>query len=246
MAIPDQISKKTLYRPALIGLGLVILSILVAMSGPIGSRFNWWDFNFAIKIVRWSAYFGIFASVLCLSGLVAARPGGKRRGFVFSLLGLAIIAPTLWYLLVWDEAKEMSPPIQDITTSTKNLPTFWNAPNYRTYGGFRTQEEFYSDIEPLILPVPADRAFDLSVEVIRKNGWKLWEPSREELHVEATEKTFWFGFNDDVVIHITEIDENSSRIDMRSASRYGGGGDGGTNANRIRAFFKALKKRSQG
>ncbi len=244
----SQITKKPVYKPAIIGFGLIILSILAAMSGPLGSRIGWWDFNFAVDIAKWSAYVGIFASVLCLSGLVAARPGGKRRGFVYSLLGLAIIAPMLWYLIFWSKAKETLPPIQDISTNTEDLPTFWYAPNSRKYGGFEIaalQEEFYPDIQPLILPVPADKVFDLSVEIIRKNGWELWEPNRDDLHIEATEETFWFGFSDDVVIHITEIDEGSSKIDMRSTSRFGGGGDGGTNANRIRSFFKALKKRSQ-
>ncbi len=248
MTMHSQITKKPVYKPAIIGFGLIILSILAAMSGPLGSRIGWWDFNLAVDIAKWSAYVGIFASALCLSGLVAARPGGKHRGFVYSLLGLAIIAPMLWYLLFWSKAKETLPPIQDISTNTEDLPTFWYAPNSRKYGGFEIaalQEEFYPDIQPLILPVPADKVFDLSIEIIRKNGWELWEPNRDDLHIEATEETFWFGFSDDVVIHITEIDEDSSKIDMRSTSRFGGGGDGGTNANRIRSFFKALKKRSQ-
>lgn len=244
----SQITKKPVYKPAIIGFGLTILSILTAMSGPLGSRIGWWNYEFAVIILKWSAYGGIIASVLCLFGLAAARPGGKRRGFVFSLLGLTIIVPMLLFLQSWNEAKLTLPPIQDITTNTENPPVFWYAPNSRIYDGSEIaslQEEAYPDIQPLILPISADKAFDLSVEIIRNKGWKLWESSREERHVEATERTFWFGFSDDVVIHITEIDKGTSRIDMRSTSRFGGGGDGGTNANRIRSFFKALEKRSQ-
>lgn len=244
----SQIIKKPVYKPAIIGFGLIILSILAAMSGPLGSRIGWWNYEFAVIILKWSAYGGIFASVLCLSGLVAARPGGKRRGFVFSLLGLTIIIPMLLFLQSWYEAKQTLPPIQDITTNTENPPSFWYAPNSRIYGGYGIaawQEEAYPDIQPLILPISADKALDLSIEIIHKKGWKLWEPNREEKHVEATERTFWFGFSDDVVIHITEIDQGRSQIDMRSTSRFGGGGDGGTNANRIRSFFKDIKKRSQ-
>jgi len=177
-----------------------------------------------------------------------ARPGGKRRGFVVSLLGIAVIVPILLFLQSWKEAKQTTPPILDISTNTKNPPEYWNAPNSRIYGGpeiASLQKEAYPDIKPLVLPISANKAFDLSVEIIRKKGWKLWEPDRKEGHIEATEKTFWFKFSDDVVIHITEINKNSSRIDMRSSSRFGGGGDGGTNAKRIRLFFKALKKRSQ-
>jgi len=247
MAMHSQVTKKPVYKPAVIGFGLIILSILVAMSGPLGSRIGWWSYDFAIDILKWSAYGGIVAAVLCLSGLVAARPGGKRRGFVFSLLGLTIIVPMLLLLQSWKEAELSSPPIHDISTNTENPPAFWSAPNTQTYdsGIAVWQEQAYPDIQPLVLPVSTDKALDLSIGIIRDRGWKLWKPDREEKHVEATATTFWFGFNDDVVIHITAIGENSSRIDMRSTSRFGGGGDGGTNAKRIRLFLKALKERSR-
>ncbi len=244
----NQLLKKPLYKPAVVGLGFILLSILVAMAGPLGSRIGWWNFDTAVVILKWAAYGGLVAAVLCLSGLIMARPGGKRRGFVYSLLGLVIITPMVLFLQSWKEAKETLPPIQDITTNTENPPTFWFAPNSRVYGGVGVaawQEEAYPDIEPLILAVPIDKAYDLVLEVIRDKGWQLYEPSRADMHIEATETTFWFGFSDDVSIHITATENGGSRIDMRSTSRFGGGGDGGTNANRIRSFFKALSKRAQ-
>ena len=236
-----------MYKPGLVGFVLVVLSVLAAMSGPLGSRQGWWDYTGAVRVIQWAAYAGALSSLLCLSGLILARPGGRRRGFVFSLLGVVIIVPILYFLYSWKQAKQNLPPIQDITTNTDNPPKFWNAPNSRIYGGegiASLQKEAYPDIKPLELPVSADRAFDLALEVIRDKGWKLWEPDRAEKHIEATEKTFWFGFSDDVVIHITALGKKRSRVDMRSVSRFGGGGDGGTNARRIRDFFKALKKRA--
>ena len=89
--------------------------------------------------------------------------------------------------------------------------------------------------------MPAEQVFDLALEIAEDRGWTLWNPSRDDLHIEATERTFWFGYSDDVSIEISELEANSSQVDMRSTSRYGGGGDGGTNANRIRAFFKDLQ-----
>ena len=240
-----QTIKKPLYKPAVIGFGLIIFSILMAMSGPMGTRLNLWGFEVAVNIAKWAAYIGMAASVLCLAGLIAARPGGKRRGFLFSMAGLVIIGSLLVYLQYWKNAKQTLPPIQDITTNTQDPPSYWYAPNTRVYDGFESeawQEQAYPDIQPLILPIPAEKAYDLALQIIKKRGWKLWEPNREDLHIEATEKTFWFQYSDDVVIHITPIDKNKSQVDMRSSSRYGSGGDGGTNANRIRSFFKALKK----
>lgn len=244
----NQVSKKPLYMPAAIGFGLIILAILLAMAGPIGSRIGWWNYDTAIIFLKWAAYGGIASGVLCLSGLVMARPGGKRRGFVFSLAGLLIIIPMLLFLQSWKEAKETLPPIQDITTDTENPPAFWYAPNSQVYGGVGIaawQEEAYPDIEPLVLPIPIDKTYDLVLEVIDDKGWKLYEPSRDDMHIEATETTFWFGFSDDVTIHITATEEGGSQVNMRSTSRFGGGGDGGTNANRIRGFFKALANKVQ-
>ncbi len=236
--------KKIMYKPAIIGFGLIIASILAAMSAALGSRIGWWDYNFAVIILQWAAYAGIFSSGLCLSGLVMAWPGGKRRGFIFSMLGLIIVAPMILFLQSWKEAKQTSPPISDITTNAEKPPSFWFAPNARTYGGFETetfQNEFYPEIKPLILDVSVKRAFDLCLTVIRKKGWKLWQADFDELHIEATATTFWFGFKDDVAIHITKLAENKSRVDIRSTSRSTGG-DGGTNARRVLDLFAAIKK----
>ena len=56
--------------------------------------------------------------------------------------------------------------------------------------------------------------------------------------IEATDTTFWFGFEDDVVIRV-EADGAGSRVDVRSVSR-GGVGDVGANARRIRAYLQKL------
>ncbi len=241
---------KPVFKPAIAGFALVVLSLLAAMSGPLGSRMGWWNFEDAVTIVKWAAYSGAFSSLLCLTGLIAARPGGKWRGFTLSLVGVLIVGSLITYLQMWKDVKVNLPPISDITTNTENPPDFWNAPNSRVYGGFETatwQQEAYPDIKPLILPIAATRAYDLALELVRKQGWQLWSPSREDLHIEATAKTFWFGFSDDVVIHITALTANSSRVDMRSTSRSGGtSSDAGTNARRIRHFLKALKQSAVG
>jgi len=239
------LQKKPVYKPAIFGFWLIVATILAAMTAPLGSRIGWWDYEFAAFILKWAAYIGIFASVLCLSGLVVARPGGRRRGIFYSLLGLIIVVPMILLLQSWKQAKLTMPPIQDITTNTENPPTFWYAPNSRLYGGdsvSELQKEAYPDIQPLLLPISLGNSYALSIKVILDNGWQLWEPNFDEMHIEATETTFWFGFSDDIVIHITENNNGGSKIDIRSTSRFGSGGDGGTNANRIRSIFNDIKK----
>jgi len=240
-------NKKSISKIVVIGFLLTIIAVVAAMVAPIGSRLGVWDYETAVVILKWAAYTGAASVLICLAGAFVSRPGRSRKGFLLSLLGLVIVVPTLLFLLYWKDAKENLPPIQDITTNSENPPEFWSAPNSRVYGGaavFAYQEEAYPDIQPLILPRSTDEIYDLVVEVIRQKGWEMWETNRKEKHIEATETTFWFGFSDDVVIHITATDSGGSRVDMRSASRFGGGGDGGTNAKRIRLFFQALKSKA--
>ena len=60
-----------------------------------------------------------------------------------------------------------------------------------------------------------------------------------EGRLEATARTFWFGFYDDVVVRITPAN-GGSLVDVRSVSRVGGS-DVGANAARSRAFLDKLR-----
>jgi len=188
-------NKRKVFKPALIGFALIVLAILTAISAALISRIGWWNYNFAVIILQWAAYAGAIGAVLCFLGLIMARPGGKRRGFTYSLFGLIIVIPMILFLQSWKEAKQLSPPISDITTDYENPPSFWYAPNSRNYGGFETetfQREFYPEVKFLSLPISAEQAFDLALTVITNNGWQLWQSERSELHIEATATTFWF------------------------------------------------------
>jgi uncharacterized protein (DUF1499 family) len=230
---------------AISGFVLFSLSIIAVLVAPLGSRIGVWSYDGAVVILKIAAYSGIAATIIAVPGAIISRPGSAYRGFLPSISVIVIIIPTLLFLLYWKDTKENLPPIQDITTNTEKPPQFWTAPNSKVYGGVGIaayQEEFYPDIQPLIVSVSPDKIFDLALEVIKKKRWELWEENRAEKHIEATETTFWFGFSDDVVIHISTTETGKTRVDVRSTSRFGGGGDGGTNANRIRSFMSALKK----
>ena len=69
-------------------------------------------------------------------------------------------------------------------------------------------------------------------------GWELVDEEAAAGRIEATATTFWFGFEDDVVVRIRPAD-GGSRVDVRSVSRVGRG-DVGANARRIRAYVQHL------
>ena len=69
--------------------------------------------------------------------------------------------------------------------------------------------------------------------------WEIVASAPEEGRLEATDRTRWFGFRDDVVVRV-RADGAGSRVDVRSASRVGRS-DLGTNARRIKRFMDALQ-----
>ena len=70
-------------------------------------------------------------------------------------------------------------------------------------------------------------------------GWEVLAADPAALRIEATDRSLWFGFADDIVVRVTPAGENGSRIDVRSLSRVGIG-DLGVNARRVQAFVDAL------
>jgi uncharacterized protein (DUF1499 family) len=71
-----------------------------------------------------------------------------------------------------------------------------------------------------------------------------WPPAGAFLsagRIEASQKSRWFRFTDDIVIRVA-ANGSGSRIDMRSLSRQGRS-DFGVNAARNRAYMGQLKKR---
>src|SRR5262249_6181702 len=113
-----------------------------------------------------------------------------------------------------------------------------------TYAGLYTAEQqrtAYSDIEPDLTSSSAQEAYDAAMKVITKRKWHVVDARppaatapRDGL-IEAIARTPILGFRDDVAIRVRATQEGS-RIDIRSASRYGRH-DLGTNAARVRALI---------
>ena len=139
-----------------------------------------------------------------------------------------------------------APPIHDITTDTEDPPAFvaavpLNSPGRTDYDPAVAgqQRAAYPDLGPLMLPVPPADAFDRAAEAIREMGWELLADDADALRIEATDRTFWFGFADDVVVRVAPDGDTGSRVDVRSLSRVGVG-DLGVNARRVRELVAAL------
>jgi uncharacterized protein (DUF1499 family) len=227
------------------------MAVMTAMLAGLGTRWELWDFRFGFRILTWGFYEAIAALAASLIGLIATRPGRKKRGFVRALLGLSISLCVAGYLGGWMWTARSVPAIHDITTDTENPPRFIavlplrkDAPNSPEYGGPEIAEKQgrgYPDLGPLLLKASPSQAFDRALEAAREMGWVIVEADPLSGRIEATDKTFWFGFKDDIVVRVAPAgDGQGSRIDVRSVSRVGRS-DVGTNARRIRAYLERIR-----
>jgi uncharacterized protein (DUF1499 family) len=231
-----------------VAFAMAALAALTALvSGP-GHRFGLWDFGFGFKMLGIAAWTGAAGALLSLAAAAWALRTAARGALAVSIAG--IFAGTLTFGVPWIQVRHARnvPPIHDITTDTRQPPEFVAllqarraAANGADYGGARiaeAQQRGYPDIAPLTYAAPPTAAFERCLEAARALGWEIAAADPKTLRIEATDRTLFFGFRDDIVIRITALD-SASRVDVRSASRVGRS-DLGTNARRIRAFFRQL------
>lgn len=233
-------------------LGIAAL-VALAISGP-GARFGLWEFPFGFTILRWSAYAGAAAAVLCLVAGAWLLVSRRQRPPVLLAIGFIAGLIAFWLPYSQQATARSVPPIHDITTDTVDPPLFQailplradarNPPEY--LGGEVTEQQraAYPDIQPVILDAPPAEVFAAAEAVVDAMGWAVAAAAEGEGRIEATDTTFWYGFKDDVVIRIRP-EGSGTRLDIRSKSRVGRS-DIGVNANRIRTFVAALKERVPG
>lgn len=144
-----------------------------------------------------------------------------------------------------------------------------NAVHPEKLAGALLQQSAYADIQPIVIDLDASEVFDLVVQAVEALNWRIVEripasEAKEAVYatrrvrggiqrrlvskaqalrtgrLEAIDRTLLMGFPDDVTIRIRPL-EAQTRIDIRSASRYGRH-DFGANAARIRKFARALQE----
>jgi uncharacterized protein (DUF1499 family) len=223
-------------------------SLALLLSG-VGTRWDWWDYRTGFLVLRWTLYGGLGVIVVALAGLVLGLLARTGRSLLVSLVTLALLAAVAAVPVGYLRSAGRVPPIHDITTDPDDPPRFVavlplrrGAPNSAEYGGpalAAQQRAGYPDLGPVRLAPPPERVFARAVEVARALGWRIVAAVPAEGRLEATDRTRWFGFRDDVVVRVA-ADGTGSRVDVRSVSRVGRS-DLGTNARRIHRFLEMLR-----
>ncbi len=232
-------SKSLAVAAAVLG-GLVVIASMLA---GLGSRWGWWHFSTGFNILRWTVYVSFAVALLALIALF------RRRAWPLAVFGLLAALFIIGNAMSLRRTARGAPPIHDITTDTNDPPQFVavlplraDASNPSEYEGEEIaaqQREAYPDIQPLRLDLPPDSAFARARAAAEDMGWEIVAAEPADGRLEATARTFWFGFYDDVVVRITPAD-GGSVVDVRSVSRVGRG-DVGANAARIRKYLDKLR-----
>ena len=232
-------------RIALFSLAAAFLSIVVVRSGLLEIRPALATFGGALA-------FAVLGLLLALAALMVIWRDGLA-GIGYSLTAIVTVLALLAYPAYLGVRAYRLPWIYDITTDPIDPPRYEALARIRPrdanpviYAGLSAAEkqgDAYPDIEPLESDVSPQAAYNAALDVITKRKWRIVEQrapqaGRREGRIEAVARTPIMGFRDDVVVRVRPND-NGSRVDARSSSRYGAF-DFGANAARIRSLLEEI------
>lgn len=247
--------------------GLSLALPLYFAAAALATRFGLidWRLGFGTLTLGYGPILLIAAAGLALVAFLFALVVKPRTGLGKAALALTIPVLALGYAgYVRSEAASI-PPIHDIV-SDADAPLMFSdrvmalraavpdanaveadprVPDDDRFGpaagqsARALQRSAYPDIQPIMIAQSPAQAFETALAAARAEGWSIDATHPENGLIEASVRSLWFGFVDDVVVQVVPA-EGGSRIDVRSTSRVGVS-DLGANARRVRAFQRAFE-----
>ena len=233
---------------------LAFFSLIAALFSIIIIRSGLLEFEPGVATFLGALALAGVSILLALGAFVVIWKDGLG-GLGIAFTGVAIAGLLLLYPAYLGYKGYKLPAISDITTDPIDPPRFEAIGRLRTrvanpivYAGLYAAEQqrnAYPDVEPLQLSVTPRVAYDAALALVDKRRWlvidaRAPQAGRPEGRIEAVARTPIMGFRDDIVIRVRR-DADGSRMDMRSASRYGRH-DLGTNASRIQSFLETVEE----
>jgi uncharacterized protein (DUF1499 family) len=176
---------------------------------------------------------------------------GLGRALTALFIGLALLA----YPTYLGAQSYRLPALTDITTDPVDPPRFEavarlrprdaNPAAYPGADAAQKQRTAYPDIAPLQLDASPQETYETALDLMTKRRWRVVDArapqaGRRDGRIEAVARTTLMGFRDDVVVRV-RASGGGSRVDVRSASRYGTR-DFGSNAKRVRALLEEIEE----
>lgn len=251
--------------------GFIMLAPLIYAVAALGYKFGLFDLGFAFGTLNQKLGLVVLGicGVMGLLSLIGAFIVTPKKGLVPGVLGLVIALFATAKLGATKKAVYVDLPfIHDVTTDTQDPPVFGaivkkeraavqgvNTDEYigKTAPVFENekpageelvsvlQTKAFPEIRPLVLSDPKDVVFGEALATAKSMGWKIKEENLAEGRIDATDTTFWYGFDDDITIRLRDGNGGGTIVDVRSLSRIGGS-DIGKNADRVGAFLERLAK----
>jgi uncharacterized protein (DUF1499 family) len=224
-------------RLAIFAIPVVLLAIVIARAGSF-------DVQPALVTFGAGLALAVLAILLAIAALVVIWIDGRAgAGSAFAAIAISLLL--LAYPTYLGTKAYRLPSINDITTDPTDPPRLEAAQRLRTraanstaYPGpavYQKQTAAYPDVAPLSLDVPPQVAYDTAYSIVTKRKWAIVDARSPQANregiIQAVARTTIMGFRDDVVLRIRPAGAGS-RIDARSASRYGFH-DFGANATRL-------------
>lgn len=235
------------------------VSLAVMIAAGFGTRLGLWHYETGTgTILPIGMAIGLAAVMAGLVWYIAWRATHDSHSMRYGLIGLIGSALMMIMPLRAAYMAEISPPICDITTDTERPPEFKALLSERTgaenppgYDGDEklfwddeqrtvreVQRKVYGDIRGIRILMPPETLFARAQRAAESMGWAIVSVAPDQGRIEATDTTFFFGFVTDIVIRV-EPSGMGAKLDIRAKSRVGRSDDG-SNAERIRGFFKKL------
>jgi len=232
---------------------LAVFSVVAVAVSIVIVRFGFLEMKPALATFFGALALAALSILIGLAAFAAIWQNGSR-GMSRILLALVIDIAVLAYPAYLALQYRKLPPIHDITTDPIDPPRFDALARLRSSDGANTavyaglysaeqQRRAYPDIEPVDLETPAQRAYQLTLQLVNRRKWLVIDerppqPPRQAGHIEAVARTPIMGFREDVSIRVTP-DGDDSRVDIRSSSRYFES-DLGSNAARVAKLIDDL------
>jgi uncharacterized protein (DUF1499 family) len=220
----------------------LFLHRLFSLPTPIAENLTWVAFA--------GAGLSLLMSVAATIGIWrTGRPGTARVVFAI-LVSLGLM---LWPLVFLPKYEGL-PSINDVTTDVNSPPAFVEIAKQRRPGAnpidypglsfARKQLLAYPDIKPIEIDRSTDEVFELAVDAAKRLKMEIVHQEAPDVAagrpglIEIADRTLILGLYDDVAIRVAGTGQHA-RVDVRSASRYGGH-DLGRNADRVRVILKEV------
>ena len=249
LVIEDPVSQaaRWSWRLGVFALAVAGMAVALSRSGAVDSLAT-------LAVLAAACLIAVVTLLLSATAMVVIWRFGIR-GFGLASGGALLAVAMLAYPAYLATQAVRLPLLADVSTDLDDPPAFSRSakalaarggytPSDPGAGARAAQRANYPALQPIILEMEGPEAYALVLKAAAARGYQVVEASapggRAGLgHVDAIARTLVMGFKDDVVIRIRPL-AGQTRVDIRSASRYGRH-DFGTNATRIQAFAAELE-----